>query len=150
MTASYSAPDPLNYDGVMARQRTASSFDTVRDIARDLPGVEEGTAWGVPALKLRGRLLACMASHKSAEPGTLVVLIGFDQRDAMIADDPRTYYVKPHYEDYPSVLVRLPRIERDALKDLLHAAWRFVNGSAHTRKRPSSRARLVPQKRERR
>src|SRR6185503_3854918 len=106
-------------------RRTISSFATVRDIARDLPGVEEGTAWGVPALKLRGRLLACMASNKAAEPDTLVVLIGFDQRDAMIADDPETYYLKPHYVGYPSVLVRLPRIERDALKDLLHAAWRF-------------------------
>ena len=127
-------------------RRTISSFATVRDIARDLPGVEEGTAWGVPALKLRGRLLACMASNKAAEPDTLVVLIGFDQRDAMIADDPETYYLKPHYVGYPSVLVRLPRIERDALKDLLHAAWRFVDASAPKRKRPASRASRSPQR----
>jgi hypothetical protein len=130
----------------MARRRTALSFETVRDIARGLPDVEEGTAWRVPALKLRGRLLACMASHKSAEPDTLVVLVGFDQRDAMIADDPRTYYVKPHYVGYPSVLVRLPRIERGALTDLLHAAWRFVNASTPKRRRPSSPARRVPRK----
>lgn len=123
----------------MTRRHTASSFDTVRTIARDLPGVEEGTAWGVPALKLRGRFLACMASNKSAEPDTLVVLVGFDQRDAMIADDPATYYLKPHYVGYPSVLVRLSRIERGALKDLLHAAWRFVDASAPRRKRPSTR-----------
>ena len=86
-----------------------------------------------------------MASNKAAEPDTLVVLVGFDQRDAMIADDPETYYVKPHYVGYPSVLVRLPRIERDALKDLLHAAWRFIDASAPKRKRPSSRANR-PQK----
>ena len=131
----------------MALRRSGSSFETVRDIARGLPGVEEGTAWGVPALKLRGRLLACMASNKAAEPDTLVVLLGFDQRDAMIADDPETYYVKPHYVGYPSVLVRLPRIERDALKDLLHAAWRFVDASAPKRKRPSSRVNRVQKKR---
>jgi hypothetical protein len=106
------------------------TFDTVRQIATTLPGVEEGAAWGVPALKLRGRFLACMASHKSAEPNTLAVRIGFDQRDAMIADAPGTYYLKPHYEGYPAVLVRLSRIDRDALKDLLHAAWRFVDASA--------------------
>ena len=131
----------------MARRRSGSSFETVRDIARDLPGVEEGIAWRVPALKLRGRLLACMASNKAAEPDTLVVLIGFDQRDAMIADDPGTYYLKPHYVGYPSVLVRLPRIERDALKDLLHAAWRFVDASTPKRKRPASRATGPPKKR---
>jgi len=127
-------------------RRTISSFATVRDLVKDLPGVEEGTAWGVPALKLRGRLLACMASNKAAEPDTLVVVIGFDQRDAMIADDPETYYLKPHYVGYPSVLVRLPRIERDALKDLLHAAWRFVDASAPKRKRPASRASRSPQR----
>ena len=87
-----------------------------------------------------------MASNKAAEPDTLVVVIGFDQRDAMIADDPETYYLKPHYVGYPSVLVRLPRIERDALKDLLHAAWRFVDASAPKRKRPASRASRSPQR----
>jgi len=45
------------------------------------------------------------------------------------------------------VLVRLPRIERDALKDLLHAAWRFVDASTPKRKRPASRATRRPKKR---
>ena len=106
------------------------TFATVRQLAKTLPGVAEGTAWGQPALKLRGKFLACMASHKSAEPNTLVVLLGFDQRDAMLADAPETYSLKPHYEGYPSVLVRLSRIDRGALKDLLQAAWRFVDASA--------------------
>jgi hypothetical protein len=118
----------------MARRRTASSFETVRAIGAALPGVEEGTAWGVPALKLRGTLLACMASHKSAEPGTLVVRLGCDERDAMIADDPGTYYLKPHYEGYPCVLVRLSAIDRTALADLLQASWRFVSGASVKRR----------------
>jgi hypothetical protein len=100
-----------------------------------LPGVEEGMAWGVPALKLRGRLLACMAANKAAEPDTLVVRLGFDQRDLMIEDDPETYYLKPHYVDYACVLVRLSRISREALADLLQAGWRFVDSSAPTRRR---------------
>ena len=123
----------------MARRQTGCSFETVRNIAAELPDVEEGIAWRVPVWRLRGRILACTASHKSAEPDTLVVLIGFDQRDAMIADDPATYYLKPHYENYPSVLVRLSQIKRDALKDLLQAAWRFVDASAPRRRRPAAR-----------
>ena len=117
----------------MAPRQTAITFDDVRRIAAELPDVEEGPAWGVPALKLRGRLLACMASHKSAEPDSLVVCLGFDQRDAIIADAPETYYLKPHYAGYASVLVRLSRIDREALKDLLHASWRFVDASAPKR-----------------
>jgi len=117
----------------MARRQTGLTFDDVRRIAAELPGVEEGTAWGVPAVKLRGRLLACMASHRSAEANTLVVCLGFDQRDAIIADAPETYYLKPHYVGYASVLVRLSRIDREALKDLLNASWRFVDASASKR-----------------
>jgi hypothetical protein len=117
----------------MRREQAAITFDEVRRIAAELRGVEEGTAWGVPALKLRGKLLACMASHKSAEPNTLVVRLDFDQRDALIADAPDTYYLKPHYVGYESVLVRLSRIDRGALRDLLQASWRFVDASTRRR-----------------
>jgi len=128
----------------MPRQRM--DFDVVRTIGLELPGVEESTMYAAPALKVRGKLLACMASHKSAEPGSLAVRIGFDDREALIADDPRVYYVKPHYEGYAAVLVRLHLIERDALRDLLQSAWRFVTASAPKR-RPratASRGRGTP------
>ena len=115
----------------MARRR--ATFDTVRRIGLALPDVEEGTAWGVPALKVGGKTFACMASHKSAEPNSLVVWMDFDQRDALIADDPATYYVKPHYVGYPSVLVRLDLVTADALRDLLQTAWRLVRESPRTR-----------------
>jgi hypothetical protein len=117
----------------MPRRRDA--FDSVRTIGRTLPDVEESTMYGQPALKVHGKLLACIASHKSAEPNTLVVRLDFEDRDALIADDPRTYYLKPHYEGYPSVLVRLALIDDDALHDLLQSAWRTVTAS--TPKRPS-------------
>ena len=52
----------------MPRRKT--TFDDVRTIGLDLPDVEEATMYGAPALKVRGKLLACMASHKSAEPGS--------------------------------------------------------------------------------
>ena len=103
------------------------SFDTVRKIGLALPGVEEGTTYGSPALKVRGQLLACIAIHKSAEPDTLAVRIDFSRRDKMIAADPDTYYLTDHYVDYPIVLVRLSRIHIAALRDLLGSAWRFVS-----------------------
>jgi hypothetical protein len=116
-------------------------FKLVRNIGLQLPGVEESTMYGAPALKVRGRLLACMASHKSAEPGSLVVRIGFDQREALIADEPAIYYVKPHYQDYPAVLVRLALIDREALRDLLTSAWRTVTSSMPKRRKGGSSTR---------
>jgi hypothetical protein len=87
-------------------------------------------------LKIGGKLLACPAINKSAEPNSLVVRIDFDQRAALIAEAPETYYITDHYVNYPSVLVRLSRINSDALRDLLGSACRFVSGD-ETRKRPA-------------
>jgi hypothetical protein len=103
------------------------SFRAVESIGRTLPDVEVTTAWGQPALKVRGKMFACMASHKSAEPNTLAVMMDFADRDALIEDDPDTYYLKEHYLNYPCVLVRLSRIHADALRDLITGAHRFVS-----------------------
>jgi hypothetical protein len=51
------------------------TFDDVRKLAEGLEGVEVGTTYGSPALKVRGRVFACIASHRSAEPDTLVAVI---------------------------------------------------------------------------
>jgi len=109
-----------------------NSFETVEAIGRTLPDVEVTTAYGQPALKVRGKMIACMAANKAAEPNTLAVMMEFADRDALIVDDPGTYYLKDHYLTYPCVLVRLSRVHADALRDLLAGAHRFV--TAKTRK----------------
>src|SRR5438445_756664 len=102
------------------------TFATVRTLGLALPGAEEGTAYGSPALKVHGHMFACIAINKSAEPGTLGVMVPFDERDELLAASPETYYVTDHYADYPCVLVRLSSIHRDALRDLLRMAHRFA------------------------
>jgi hypothetical protein len=102
-------------------------FETVREMGLGLPGVEEGTIYGSPALKVHGKMFTCLPVHRSAEPGSLAVCIDFDQRDALIAEDPKTYYLTDHYVSYAVVLVRLSRVHLDALRDLLLAAWRFMS-----------------------
>jgi hypothetical protein len=109
----------------MPRKKTG--FDTVREMGLALPDVEEGTVYGSPALKVGGKMFACLAIHRSAEPGSLAVRIDFDQRDELMAADPKTYYLTNHYVNYPVVLVRLTRVHPDALRDLLLMAWRFVS-----------------------
>ncbi len=106
--------------------RTRPSFDAVRAAARSLPDVEDCLYFGKPALKVRGHMFVCMASHRSAEPDSLVVRMDFGARDACITEQPDIYYVTDHYRGYSSVLVRLPRVGRDALSDLVRGAYRFV------------------------
>ncbi|HYL10387.1 MAG TPA: MmcQ/YjbR family DNA-binding protein [Candidatus Acidoferrales bacterium] len=117
------------------------SFETVRNIGLELPGVEEGTMYGSPALKVRGKLLTCLPIHRSAEPNSLAVSIDFEQRAELIATAPDTYYLKDHYVNYPVVLVRLSRIRLDALKDLLGMAWRFATAKKPGGKRTVQKPR---------
>jgi hypothetical protein len=120
----------------MPQKQEKIGFETVRKIGLALPGAEEGTTYGTPALKVRGKMFACVPSHPSAEPDSLAVRIDFNQRAELLSADPDTYYVKEHYVNYPVVLVRLSRIHPDALRDLLAMAWRYVSAG---RKRSTSR-----------
>ena len=115
-----------------------SRFKPVESIGRTLPDVEVTTTYGKPALKVNGRMFVCIASHPSAEPDTLVVMMDFADRDALLVeDDSDTYYLKDHYVNYPCVLVRLSRVHPDALGDLVVGAYRYV--SAQRRRKPASR-----------
>ena len=109
-------------------------FDTVRGIALGLSGVEESTAYGSPAFKVGGKLLACIAINKSAEPGTLAVCVDFERRAELMAAAPDVYYVTDHYEGHPTVLVRMSRIHGDALRDLIGMAWHYVTAQTRASK----------------
>jgi hypothetical protein len=122
------------------------TFDTIREIALALPGVEEGKAYDSPALKVRGAMFAVIPTHKSAEPHSLAVRIDFAQRDELIAAEPDTYYLKDHYVNYPVVLVRLTRVHQDALRDLLAMGHRFVSARGR-RRMTQSRGSSTPKKR---
>jgi hypothetical protein len=109
-------------------------------IGTALPDVEQTTSWGAPTLKVRGKMMACQAIHKEAEPNTLVVCMTIPERDELIAADPDIYYLRPHYENYPCVLVRLSKIQQDALRDLLRMGWEFARARANPkRKSPGKR-----------
>ncbi len=126
--------------------RRTIDFETVRKIGLELPGVEESTAYGSPALKVHGKLLACVPAHRSAEPGSLVIRVDFADRAELLAADPDVYYVTDHYVGYSSVLVRLSRVHRDVLRDLLGMAYKFVTRKAARRSPARKRRDLRPEK----
>jgi hypothetical protein len=102
-------------------------FDIVHKVATALPSVEAGTAYGGRAWKLKGKILTCQAVHRSAEPNSLVVQIGPEERAKLLARDPSIYYVTDHYLPHASILVRLDNIDRKSLESLLKIAWQYVS-----------------------
>ena len=119
-----------------ARQAPADPFERVKTIGLTLPDVEAAIKYdGTPVLKVRGCFMAGLATHRSAEPHTLVVRAGLEERDWLVADAPETYYLTDYYRSYPLVLVRLARFDRDALHDVLSVSRRLT--LPKTRKRPN-------------
>jgi hypothetical protein len=109
------------------RRKDVRHFAAVESIGLTLPGVEKAIRYdGSPVLRIEGCFMAGLATHPSAEPATLVVRADFDERDTWIEDAPDIYYLTDYYRRYPLVLVRLPRIDRHALRDLLNGSRRMT------------------------
>jgi hypothetical protein len=118
-------------------------YATVRELALALPQVIDSSRLRGIAFKVRGKLLACKAIHRSAEPESLVVRIGRRERDRLIAAEPDIYYLTPHYLVHESVLVRLANIDAKALAALFASAWQFVAGEAAGVRKAAKKKRAV-------
>ncbi|KHK60459.1 hypothetical protein PI86_03610 [Burkholderia sp. A9] len=99
------------------------TFGQVRQIALAWRGVEEGTSYGTPALKVRGKMLARLRE----DGDTLVVTgVGPDERAWLIESEPDVHYVTDHHAGWPIVLVRLSAAHPDAVKNLLLREWHAI------------------------
>jgi hypothetical protein len=110
---------------IVLLSRTAPSpmYQRVCTIALKLPGVEESTSYGTPSLKVKGRI---MCRLRTEAEGALALRCDFLDRQILLQADPGVFFVTDHYLNYPMVLVRLDRIRRGALPDLILRSWRMV------------------------
>lgn len=117
-----------------SKQAPADPFDAVKAVGLALPDVEATTRYdGSPLLKVGGCFMAGLATHPSADPETLVVRADLEEREYLLEDAPETYYVTDYYQRHPVVLVRLSRIDREALRDLLSVSRRLTLAKAGRR-----------------
>jgi len=98
------------------------TYETVRQLALALPEVQDGTSYGTPACKVKGKLF--VRFHQDGE--SLVVRVEFPERESLLKADPETFYITDHYLNYPWILVRLANVREDQLSELLKQAWRLV------------------------
>lgn len=87
--------------------------------ASHLPGVEEGTSYGQPALKVRGKTIAAT----TGPDGSFVLMTPLADKEVLIATDPDTFWQTDHYDGWPAVLVRFGTGAGDRLAVLLERAW---------------------------
>lgn len=100
-----------------------TGLSRVRAIAAKLDDTEEGTTFGFPAFKVRGKTFAWFPKKREVEPGSLGVRMSILERDDLVAKEPAIYYVTPHYRDCTSVLVRVDLLADQSLRDLLESSY---------------------------
>ena len=101
------------------RRKVGLAWDDVVAIALDLPGVEVGTAYGTPALRVKGSFMCRLREDGE----TLAIRCDPDERPLLIAANPGVLFVTPHYEAWPMVLVALPGAGATLVRELIEDAW---------------------------
>jgi hypothetical protein len=97
------------------------NFDEIRQIALSFPGVTEHQVFGGPTLRVGKRFLACIAK---IDPDTLCIKVPDPlQRDVLLNSKSETYYLTDHYANFECLLVRMPNVDPDELRDLFEGAW---------------------------
>lgn len=120
-----------------------ASWDDVRVIALALPGVEETLSRGLTVWKA-GRMFAGerpLRIKEVAEVGPIdepILLVRVDseaEKFALIDEDSELFFTVSHFDGYPMVLVRLDRVDRDRLVELMEGAWATVAPASEVAKR---------------
>lgn len=129
-----SEPAPLKHP---PNKTQAEAFARVLEIARKLPGVEESRSYGTPCIKAGGKLLARLRSEAE---GGLAIFCDVVDRQMLMQADPEAFYLTPHYENYPMVLINLDKVRWDAMPQLVEQAWLMVAPPKLRKSLPDQRA----------
>jgi hypothetical protein len=109
-----------------------ATWETVCDILAEQPAVEIAAPGAERVARVKGARLAFVAETERSRPPhfgadeVLAVRTEYPTRATQIAEDPDQYAVTPHYETYPAVLVRLPSVSAEELRELLVDGWRLL------------------------
>jgi hypothetical protein len=97
-----------------------TTVDDVREIALSLPETSERSSYGTPGFRVADRLFARMK-----EKGDVLVVWVADlgEKEMLLNAEPGKFFTTPHYDGHKSVLVRLPAVDREELRELLTDAW---------------------------
>ena len=98
------------------------TYETVREIAFELPRVEDGLSYGAPALKVGKKMFVRWREELDA----VVLKTTFDEREDLMAADPEVYFITDHYLNYEDVLVNLKTVSREGLTDMIRRSNALV------------------------
>ena len=95
-------------------------WQDVVSIGLSFPGVEESISYGEPSLKFKKSLITRWRVKDNS-----VVLLGVDlyERDRLLVDEPKVYFLEPHYQGHQIVLARLSAVAPSAVEMFVERRW---------------------------
>jgi hypothetical protein len=111
-----------------------ATWDDVRRITLALPETTEGTSYGNLAWKVKGKAFAWDRPLRASDIAALgpdaphgailgVRTDGVEMKEALLKSDPSVFFTIPHFDGFAAVLVRLSKIDKHRLRDVLTDAW---------------------------
>ena len=99
------------------------AWQRVRELALELPEVEESTSHGSPCFRVRGRPFAGVSRHE----GAIWARCDREERPLLVASAPEAHRLTPHFERSPAhLLVWLAHAREEDLRERLVDAWLLV------------------------
>ena len=113
-----------------------TTWERVEAFALTLPETTSTPSYGgAPALRVNKKMFARLRGEMADDLDELtgapygeVLMVGvgdLGEKEAVLASDPRAYFTVPHYDGYPAVLVNLPAIDVEELRELITDSWRL-------------------------
>ena len=93
------------------------TYDELVAVALQLPDMEEKPSNGRPRVKRAGRDMFGIGK----EEGTISIGVGWELHDKSLTENPDVIYNTPHYEGWPSFLVRLDGLGPSLASELVAA-----------------------------
>jgi hypothetical protein len=60
----------------------------------------------------------------SAPTGPILAIhVPLDVKEMLLASHPEVYFTTPHFDGWPAVLIRLPAMPANQLREILHQSW---------------------------
>ena len=105
----------------------------VREIALALPETSEASDRFAFTVNHKGKQkgfvwvwLERIQPKKARVPNPDVIAVrvaNLDEKDFLLAAQPDKFFTEPHYNGFPAILLRLPKVDRDELSALILNAW---------------------------
>jgi hypothetical protein len=95
------------------------TWDDVVAIGVAFPAVEVGTAYGTPAMRVKGKFMCRLREDGE----TLAIRCDPEERPLLLDAHRDVLFLTPHYDTSPMVLVALPRANATLVRELVEDAW---------------------------